>query len=125
MLNIDDLDPFTRAYMECALWSTNDESTPSGGEPMDTNYSITDIADETVVVMRADCDKFQAENAEDIRGEESQAGHDFWLTRGGHGCGFWEVPDWPEEAGKRLTAAAKAFGEFDLYVGDDGKIYHG
>lgn len=124
MLNLNDLDAFTRAYMECALWSTNDESTPEGGEPMDANYAITDIADETVSVMRADCDKFQAENAKDIRGRDSQAGHDFWLTRNGHGAGFWETPDWPKWAGKRLTAAAKAFGEFDLFV-ENGVIRHG
>lgn len=122
-MNIDDLDEFTRAYMVCALWSTNDESTPSGGEPMDANYDITDIEEKTAAVMIADCAKFQAENAEDIEGRASQAGNDFWLTREGHGAGFWETPDWPEEAGKRLTAAAKAFGEFPLFA-ENGKIYH-
>lgn len=29
-------DAFTSAYIECALWSTNDESTPQGGEPLET-----------------------------------------------------------------------------------------
>jgi hypothetical protein len=49
-------------------------------------------------------------------------GHDFLLTRNGHGCGFWDG-DWPEEAGERLTAAAEKCGEFNLYVGDDGLLY--
>ena len=124
------LDEFTEQYIETALWSTNDESTPQGGEPLDAHYSIEDIAPETLAQMVADCVKFQSENAADLEaGYEAtgkgpdNAGHDFWLTRVKAGCGFWETPDWPEEIGKRLTAAANKFGEFSLYVGDDGKIY--
>jgi hypothetical protein len=54
--------------------------------------------------------------------EMGRAGHDFWLTRCGHGAGFWDG-DWPEPYATMLTDAAKAFGEVDLYVGDDGMIY--
>lgn len=36
----------------------------------------------------------------------SQAGHDFWLTSQGHGCGFWDG-DWKEYAGECLTNASK------------------
>ena len=50
------------------------------------------------------------------------AAHDFWLTRNGHGAGFWDG-DWPDEIGKQLTALSKEFGEQWLYVGDDGLIY--
>ena len=117
------LDTFTRQYVETALWSSNDESTPEGGEPMDANYDIDDIHPDTLAIMIEDCAKFQKDNADDIGDRYEDAGHDFWLTREGHGCGFWETPDWPKEAGKRLTAACKAFGEFNLYVGDDGLIY--
>ena len=49
------------------------------------------------------------------------AGHDFWFTGCGHGCGFWDG-DWPE-AGNRLTEACKKYPEVGLYVGDDGLIY--
>lgn len=123
-------DAFFRAYVQAALWSSNDESTPQGGEPFDKNYDMNDIAPDTLKQMKADCDKFQRENGELIRdcvrgsGEysvEEQAGHDFWLTRNGHGAGFWDG-DWPE-TGDALTAAAKKFGEYDLYLGDDGKVH--
>jgi hypothetical protein len=50
------------------------------------------------------------------------AGHDFWLTRNGHGAGFWDG-DLSEDVGNALTEAAKKFGECHLYVGDDGQIY--
>ena len=116
------LDDFTRAYIECALWSTDDESTEQGGEPLDENYTVEDIARETLARMAADCQAFQEKHGELIGGETERAGHEFWLTRNGHGAGFWDG-DWEEPAAKTLTDAAHAFGEFDLYVGDDGKIY--
>lgn len=115
------LDTFTKQYIETALWSSNDESTPDGGLPMDRKYGIKDLATETRLAMIEDCARFQAENAEDIASDLSQAGHDFWLTRNGHGAGFWDG-DWPE-AGERLTKASKAYPEVTLYIGDDKKIY--
>jgi len=114
------LDTFTRHYLVAALWSSNDESTPSGGEPMDKNYGIEDFAPETLAQAIADCAKFQAENADDII-DDMNGGHDFWLTRNGHGAGFWDG-DWPE-SGERLTEASRKFKPVELYVGDDGKIY--
>ena len=126
------LDEFTEAYIDCALWSTNDESTPEGGVPFDDNYGYGDIDDDTLRAMIVDCEKFQRENCCDIAYEncfyrtdcsvESHAGHNFWLTRNGHGAGFWD-DDWEEAAGERMTKSSKAFGEFNLCLGDDGKIY--
>jgi hypothetical protein len=49
-----------------------------------------------------------------------QAGGDFWLTRNGHGVGFWDRG--LGELGDRLTAASKPHGSSDLYIGDDGKV---
>ena len=124
------MDEFTQAYITCALWSTNDESDEHGGDPLDNNYGVEDIDLLTLAGMVADCKRFQDENAEDIAtypGDdytpEEMAGLDFLLTRNGHGVGFWERSDWPEDSGDRLTAACEAFGEVYLYVGDDGKIY--
>lgn len=42
---------------------------------------------------------------------ESYAGHDLWLTRSGHGCGYWDRG--LGELGDRLTEAAKAMGSAD------------
>ena len=114
-------DKFLRSYITTALWSSLDESTPQGGEPLDANYDPADLAPETIEKMKADCDKFQTKNAQDIDGREEQAGHDFWLTRNHHGSGFWDG-DWPE-TGDRLTEACKSYPEVTLYVGDDGLIY--
>ncbi len=115
---------FLQAYITSALWSSTDESDDQGGEPLDLNYSADDLAPETLAKMTADCAKFLTENAADIGDNVSQAGHDFWLTRTRSGVGFWDRDCWPDD-GKRLTEAAHGFGEVNLYVGDDGKIYQG
>lgn len=116
------LDTFTRAYIECALWSSNDNADDQGGEPLDSNYSTEDIAPETLEKIKSDCAKFQVDNEANIGEKAFRAGYDFWLTRNHHGAGFWDG-DWPEPQATRLTDAAHAFGEVDLYVGDDGRIY--
>lgn len=112
------LTAFQLAYMTCALWS----STDNDGEPLDKNHGIIDIDPDTVDQMIADCDKFTADNAADLEGEDMKlAGHDFWLTRNGHGSGFWDG-DWEEKKGERLSKSANAFDEADLYLYDNGKI---
>jgi len=116
------LDAFTRAYIEAALWSSTDWSDESGGEPLDKNYSVGDIDDATLDKMIADCADFQERFGELIGSETEQAGHDFWLTRNGHGAGFWDG-DWEEPAATELTEGSKEYGEFDLYIGDDGAIH--
>lgn len=123
------LDDFTRAYIEAALWSTNDESDETGGVPLDNNYSAEDIAPDTMAAMQRDCADFKKRYAHIVEDDNPKgrhdrwelAGHDFWLTRNGHGAGFWDG-DWPKH-GDELTRAAKSYGTFDLYVGEDGAIH--
>jgi hypothetical protein len=111
---------FFDAYVTCALWS----STQDNGDPLDDDFGPEDIAQETLSKMRADCEDFSAANAELLAqaGDDSQNGHDFWLTRNGHGAGFWDR-GYAESIGNALTDAADAYGGCDLYVGDDGRIY--
>lgn len=140
-----DIDDFLDGYARCALWSSNDESTPSGGEPLDNNYSTSDLTRAAKAKMRKDCVKFLRENSRDIEayvehvllcyqearsGRLEYAGHDFWLSRNGHGAGFWDRdgvggsgrPHGPVGLGDRLQAAAEKFGECNLYV-SRGKVH--
>lgn len=116
------LDTFVRAYIECALWTLTDDA----GEPCDY-LSVSDIAPETLAKMREDCADFhmlasvREDYMEAILDAPGAAGHDFWLTRNGHGAGFWDG-DWPH-IGNELTTLCKSFGSFDLYIGDDGKVH--
>lgn len=111
------MDSFTKQYIETALWSSVDEN----GEPLDKNFSVNDIDPATMETMVADCKRFQTDYADWLGGNDSErAGHDFWLTRNGHGAGFWDG-NWPIH-GELLTKWSKMFGEFYLYV-CDGKIF--
>jgi hypothetical protein len=122
------LDAFTRQYIETALWSTTDNSDDSGGEPLDKNYSASDIAPETMELMIEDCADFQERYIELLSNsgiDDGQAGHDFWLSREGHGTGFFDESTIDEEFQDPLQEAAESYGGFDLYLGDpdaDGEV---
>jgi len=124
------MDAFTQMMFTTALWAeTGDDE-----KPLDDNYSIDDIAKPVREALEEEAEEFQRENAADIAqwpgkagrsgDPAAAAGHDFWLTRNGHGAGFWDG-DWPDEVGERLTQASKKYGTVYLYVGDDGKIWAG
>jgi hypothetical protein len=110
-----------RGYLECALWSSNDADNED--TPFDRDYSIDDIAEETINQAIEDCNSFMEKAGEikDTDNDDGRIGHDFWLTRNGHGAGFWDG-DYPID-GDRLTELCKTFKECYMYVGDDGKIY--
>jgi len=113
-------DTITHHYIIAALWSSTDDA----GEPLDAQYSADDIAPAALEKMTADCESFYSKAAELIEAsglDYEQIGHDFWLTRNGHGTGFWDRG--LSDVGDQLTALSKEFGEVWLYVGDDGLIY--
>ncbi len=107
-------------YMVAALWS----SVGDDGEPLDDSHGIDDIAPETVKTMRRDVTDFVQANGTllaDSGLPDERIGHDFWLTRNGHGAGFWDRG--LGAVGDRLSDAACVYRGVDLYVGDDGRVY--
>lgn len=114
-------------YMQCALWS----STGDDGESLDGLYETWEISDEGQASMIEDCEGMLDQLEElgvdwTAHWKAEQFGHDFWLTRNGHGAGFWDrYYDGGEREvlGRRLTEMSKAYGTSDLYVGDDGKVH--
>jgi hypothetical protein len=127
------VDEMLQGYIECALWSSIDEQPDgNGGPPLDENYGPEDISDELMASMREDCQDFYDANWSQLvayaiemsrPGEwtgGNMAGHDFWLTRNGHGAGFWDRG--LGELGRRLTDAAHVYGSVYLYA-HNGQIY--
>jgi hypothetical protein len=55
----------------------------------------------------------------DAGSAEAAFGHDFWLTRQGHGVGFWDRKELGKELGQALTDAAHARREanYEFYRG--------
>lgn len=113
-----DLDMFTGSYIEAALWSSVDNN----DEPLDKNYSVEDISPGTIKKLEDDAFEFLKQNWELVKMNLIVAGHDFWLTRNGHGAGFWDG-DWPKRDGGILTKNSHTFGNYNLFVGDDNKVY--
>ena len=112
---------FLEQYLVTALWSSIDDKE----NPFDDNYSIDDFSEKALKQADKDCDLF-IEKAGDLLDDfdETDIAHDFWLTRQGHGAGFWDG-DYPDEIGDKLTEISNDFRELYIYVGDDGQLYFG
>jgi hypothetical protein len=137
-IEIKTLDAFVRGYKTCALWSSNDNiADPEGhGHPLDADHDIEDFTDEAHARMLDECHRFIVANYDDLAvycervdtssdGDEpaAYAGHDFWLTRNGHGAGFYDRREVGSDVTERLTAAAQAWGEQNIEAtGPDGSV---
>ncbi len=126
------LTSFERGYIDSALFASTDEH----GEnllPLDfiddlTFDAASVLADGAVTALCADCADFLSylESlpgglADVIAANEYRAGVDFFLSRNGHGAGYFDG-DWGEH-GNALQRAARTFGERNLLIGDDGFIH--
>lgn len=118
-------------YIECALWSSSDAlSHLEDAQEYSLDEYVAEgngeLTKEARQQMEDDCKDFwQSNHAMLIASEleDSQIGHDFWLTRNGHGAGFWDR-GLPEDIGNALTVASKVYSSADLYIGDDKNIHH-
>lgn len=112
-----DIETVLDNYLIVALWSSVD---PETEEPLDNDFSIYDCSESFRQSSLEDIVNFiclvgfedMAEYLQDNSLE--QLGHDFWLTRNGHGAGFWDRG--LGQLGERLTKHAKWFGSVDLFV---------
>jgi hypothetical protein len=142
---LDGADDFTTGYVQALFFTDNavncdtgrdfeamvssDDDEPEGSFP--NSAGPDDLAPDTLECIKADCAAFQTEAAHllaqayDRDGyTAARAGHDFWLTRNGHGAGFWDRSEL--EAGKlgdALSEVAKRYSQADSYFGDDGRIH--
>jgi hypothetical protein len=136
-----ELDRVLAGYAECALWSescrgmaTGAHADPAWCAGSDCDSSLWEIGFDADAIsfgsmenMRDDVRDFVngclAERVDAFDGfEQGQIGHDFWLTRNGHGAGFWDRG--LGERGQFLTGMAKPYGDCSLWVGEDGRVYY-
>jgi hypothetical protein len=136
-----ELDAFARSYIAVALEDLTHyehERAHEEGKEEHEYFGFSSLAPVALQRMVADCKSFQVK-AEPIFEAVLQSGHetgepevvhsnpydragsDFWLTRNGHGAGFKDG-HWGD-FGDQLSDLAHEFGQADLYVGDDGKVY--
>lgn len=145
------LDEFTTAYIEALFWTDNapgvttdewqaTDEHDEGSIPGDVD--MRDLAPDALASIVADCAAFQAQAADLLTLAQARgygldrAGHDFWLTRNGHGAGFWDRSElepegedyarlteimrnsadlsdstWPDALDKRNALKAESLGE--------------
>ena len=115
------IDTILDNYLECALWTSEEQ----GDEFEDKN--INDFSEESKKIAKSEINWFItiAENElgdsfDDI--SDDMIGHDLWLTRNGHGAGFWDR-GYDKKTEELLVELSKELGFTDIYVGDDDLIY--
>lgn len=137
----NEVDIATDAAMETLLWQAgeiHDEAGNSTGTTWDAEYDVDDFVPEARVKMREFLDAFMNDENDvnltdlvstghvagwgnDTR-KIAQIGHDYVLTTGGHGAGFWDRGH--GEAGERLSEVCRAERhEWGLWVDADGKLH--
>ena len=134
---LERLDDFTKGYLVCALWASPGE----GEDETLDKYGIEDIDPATIEEIEKECKDFQEKHSHHldiicnkIKHMRTQGkmvsgyppmelcGHDFFLTRNGHGAGFWDRGY--GEVGEEISQICRSgYGECSLYVGDDGRLY--
>lgn len=118
-----DTDRFFNAFLASLLWSETD-----GEVALYAKFTREDIHPNTLAGLRQQCEQFIATNLDDLAlatqavdYDWESAGHDFALSRNGHGAGYFDRG--LAEVGERLQEAAQAAGSAEAYPGDDGKVY--
>lgn len=140
-----DIPTLVNSYLETALWTeeerleneaednVNDfygtENDDEDDEDSVKNlipkieFKIDNIDNDSKIQAYLDIKKFLEYAGDAIEGiDETQLGHDIWLTRNHHGSGFFDR-DYSEETTTILTNAAHKLGEVSMYIGDDNIIY--
>lgn len=123
-----------RGYRTAAEFTdTGEEGQPeAGNEWSDESAQKADIevetfADQNIVAITSAL-RWHTENSDILHAGQvaGYVGHDLWMTRNGHGVGFWDRPEiYGEAMAAKLTEACLAIGGRGLYLGDDGKTHYG
>ena len=125
-------------FTECEPGTDAESHDPENESALHGDISDSDFSGEMDSRIERDCAAFYIENLDTfdslwayvrenyvyIQGGlygPYEAGIDFWLTRNGHGVGFWDRG--LGELGDTLSAACESFGEVWAYLGDDSRVH--
>lgn len=126
-------DAFHDGYVTGALWS--DVMDPETGEPADVDYTPDDLTRDAADALSSDARDYYTANGaligafcrylsrtgrQPLHDAYAVAGHYFWLTRNGHGAGFWDAG--AGRVGDLLSDRAHTYGSAYLWADDDGRV---
>ncbi len=148
-INGVELSECTLQYIETAMWSSTvmlpclEEDRVDGcmnvgyGHPLygiseddhlDEYFDFSDFTSESLQKFEDDCTAwFDYLEESGLYGEAAEyadnghIAHDYWLTRNGHGAGYWDG-DYGD-LGDRLTNACKDHGQQHIWVDDGGQLH--
>lgn len=128
------LDDFTEHYLIAALWTEEERLKEESGDD-NRHFELIDFHPDAIARAVKECTDFQTAWPEllaaayelypphpDAPTPQCSAGHDFWLTRNGHGVGFWDR-GFGRALGEELTDACRAVKEIHLELGDDNSLH--
>lgn len=131
---------FLRGYLDCLVWLGTRDDENGSGEPIDDEVSADDLAERLTLAelreIQSDCAGFQELAADALRAIEESGigvqarecsfeayqGHNFCLTRSGHGTGFWDR-GYPEPHASKCSDDSKSFGAQSLMLAEDGTLF--
>jgi hypothetical protein len=114
------LDSFTQGYALAQLWASTSEIHDTEGiaggpdpyawqDDRDPVWALSAFTPASQAMIRSDVSDFTAANWADLRDlDPGSAGHDFSLSRNGHGAGYFDRGY--GELGDRLQDAARVYG---------------
>lgn len=103
------MDKMTQAYIEAIYFTeTGDDEQPSPDAPLHVDTARE--ASAACHRLRLACARHDGIDLSQF--DPIQVGHDLWLTRNGHGTGFWDRPEiYGKKNARILTLMAQAMGE--------------
>ncbi len=133
-MNTENIKIMVKSYLECASWVDRPDESLTWNDKFSQDFSqmAKDEAfhDCTMFYLNIELGKIGNLyfNTIDLSNQKTleQLGHDFWLTRNGHGAGFWDGKDnneWSLEDGDKLTEICNNnFKELSLWINDDNQV---
>lgn len=137
------IDEVWRGYVQAMLWANavcdveDCEDRAAGGDCKHVNDAMSTFEVEDVrnpEQARREVEDMVLGNLRDFReyldaresrpedgSVASHFGHDFALTRNGHGAGFWDRG--LAELGDRLSAASKPYGKAHIFIDEDAATF--
>lgn len=109
-------------YCEAAEWAPSD---PEDNDIELSNYDRDRTAPRQVYEFFGRCALagIDCSAAIDAIGySAARFGHDFWLSRNGHGAGFFDRKELPKTLRDELQNIARECGAVETYRDDDGKL---
>ena len=118
-----DLDVIVDGYLDALFFTEEGVHEDEYGNDTMEDKTLSDIDNDTKVEIEKEVEWF-VNSAGDVFEElsDDQIGHDFWLTRNGHGSGFFERINDSENL-ETIEELCNILGTVGTYVGDDGKIH--